>query len=511
MKITNQLYRNIFSKSIQYLFITTHLLIFLLCIFSFKIINAYKLYISNYNVFLLGISIISVLLGFKLSRYFKYNRKTVLALSAFLFFIQLFLIFHYYFYTDWDVQELLKNAIALSDKNFSELNNFYFSRYPNNILLTVFFSKIFTLFNGLLGQDFAYVFLLVIQSILNVLSGFLILKVTLLLTKSEKYAFFSYWLYLLILWISPWVVIPYSDSMGLIFPILMYYIYTHPKMHYILKSVLLSAIGIIGYSVKPQIAIMIIAIIMVSLLTQKIEMKPLIAAIIAIFVVSFPMFFAINRINSTAGFALDYEWEMTYHHFIKMGLNSETDGGYLSNDVGSSISIENKEERVIYNKQIIAQRIKNYGVTGLINHQAKKTLNNYNDGTFGWGLEGSFFEKIFPNDSYVAKITRSFYYSSGKLHLIFQGIVQSIWLSILFLVLGNVLIGREKMTREFLVLMTSLIGIFLFESIFESRSRYLYTFVPIYIVAATVGFQQMTQNFKKRSLKLKTGVKNEQK
>ena len=255
----------------------------------------------------------------------------------------------------------------------------------------MFFSKIFTLFNGLLGQDFAYVFLLVIQSILNILSGFLILKVTLLLTKSEKYAFFSYWLYLLILWISPWVVIPYSDSMGLIFPILMYYIYTHPKMHYILKSVLLSAIGIIGYSVKPQIAIMIIAIIMVSLLTQKIEMKPLIAAIIAIFVVSFPMFFAINRINSTAGFDLDYEWEMTYHHFIKMGLNSETDGGYLANDVGSSISIENKEERIIYNKQIIAQRIKDYGVTGLINHQAKKTLNNYNDGTFGWGLEGSFF------------------------------------------------------------------------------------------------------------------------
>lgn len=85
MKITNQLYRNIFSKSIQYLFITTHLLIFLLCIFSFKIINAYKLYISNYNVFLLGIGIISVLLGFKLSRHFKYNRKTVLALSAFLF------------------------------------------------------------------------------------------------------------------------------------------------------------------------------------------------------------------------------------------------------------------------------------------------------------------------------------------------------------------------------------------------------------------------------------------
>lgn len=240
-------------------------------------------------------------------------------------------------------------------------------------------------------------------------------------------------------------------------------------------------------------------------------MKPLIAAIIAIFVVSFPMFFAINRINSTAGFDLDYEWEMTYHHFIKMGLNSETDGGYLANDVNGSISIENKEERVIYNKQIIAQRIKDYGVTGLINHQAKKTLNNYNDGTFGWGLEGSFFEKIFPNDSYVAKITRSFYYSSGKLHLIFQGIVQSVWLSILFLVLGNVLIGREKMTREFLVLMTSLIGIFLFESIFESRSRYLYTFIPIYIVAATVGFQQMTQNFKKRALKLKTGVKNEQK
>ena len=68
-------------------------------------------------------------------------------------------------------------------------------------------------------------------------------------------------------------------------------------MHYILKSVLLSAIGIIGYSVKPQIAIMIIAIIMVSLLTQKIEMKPLIATIIAIFVNFAPL--ALSEVKSS--------------------------------------------------------------------------------------------------------------------------------------------------------------------------------------------------------------------
>ena len=48
MKITNQLYRNIFSKSIRYLFITTHLLIFLLCIFysiifDFSLLLLYRL------------------------------------------------------------------------------------------------------------------------------------------------------------------------------------------------------------------------------------------------------------------------------------------------------------------------------------------------------------------------------------------------------------------------------------------------------------------------------------
>ncbi|CVN97015.1 Uncharacterised protein [Streptococcus pneumoniae] len=36
MKITNQLYRNIFSKSIQYLFITTHLLISYFVFFRLK-------------------------------------------------------------------------------------------------------------------------------------------------------------------------------------------------------------------------------------------------------------------------------------------------------------------------------------------------------------------------------------------------------------------------------------------------------------------------------------------
>ena len=65
--------------------------------------------------------------------------------------------------------------------------------------------------------------------------------------------------------------------------------------------------------------------------------------------------------------------------------------------------------------------------------------------------------------------------------------MQGIWLLILSIVPLNIFRRNEPLDNYSKVIYLSLIGLFLFESIFEARSRYLYTYVPIFIVGAMLG------------------------
>ena len=65
--------------------------------------------------------------------------------------------------------------------------------------------------------------------------------------------------------------------------------------------------------------------------------------------------------------------------------------------------------------------------------------------------------------------------------------MQCAWLLILFLMIFISFYKQDENREYILVLQLCLIGFFIFESIFESRSRYAYTYVPIFIIVATAG------------------------
>ena len=58
-----------------------------------------------------------------------------------------------------------------------------------------------------------------------------------------------------------------------------------------------------------------------------------------------------------------------------------------------SVSVPTAKERTDVQMAVIKERLSVYGVTGLAAHLAKKTLTNYADGTFAWGIEGQFFRE----------------------------------------------------------------------------------------------------------------------
>ena len=124
---------------------------------------------------------------------------------------------------------------------------------------------------------------------------------------------------------------------------------------------------------------------------------------------------------------------------------------------------------------------------------------------------------ILPNGAYVfasetcaldvvgAKFVRDVYYCrewQGKYYDIFYVLELTVWLTTLFF--GMVGAFFEKRNRDLIVVaMLAIIGLTIFEQIFEARSRYLYIYVPIYILLAINGMSVLKVEICKRQIKIR--------
>ena len=66
-----------------------------------------------------------------------------------------------------------------------------------------------------------------------------------------------------------------------------------------------------------------------------------------------------------------------------------------------------------------------------------------------------------------------------------------LWLTIL--VLGIIATIRSEKDPLLAIVMLSLIGLTVFELLFEARARYLYTYAPLYILLASAGTQKICE------------------
>ena len=211
-----------------------------------------------------------------------------------------------------------------------------------------------------------------------------------------------------------------------------------------------------------------------------------------------PMNICFNKIYYLEGFRLNEDAKFGLSHFLMMGANKETNGIYYREDVWLSRSFKNQEERKKGNIKEFKRRIKSYGIKGYIIFISKKGMINYNDGTFAWSEEGTFYKKILPNPSKAEKIVRSIYYENGKLYPYYSSLMQIVWIGMLIIILKNsiVQVFNKETDYIYLVLALTIIGLTMFELIFEARARYLYTNLPIYILLAIYNKKGVKKNEK---------------
>ena len=392
-----------------------------------------------------------------------------------------------WFETGWD-------TATISQVFHPEALTHYLSVYPNQVFLYCAF-RVVAKIGLILGIQTSYLSL--------VLGGCLCVSLAVWFSAFSAKAVFGYavgYATLVVSFsfvgLSPWIMVPYSDAYGILCPSVVLFCYCvlgDTKA----KWLTISFFSVIGYFIKPTAIFALAAILVVELYFAftrrrgKGNGRGLRS-------------FAISALSLCLGIALAYgvsgamrhlspslddERAFSVTHFLMMGANTATNGVYYDSDVAFSQSYSSKAERQSANVQVWKDRLCDLGPAGIAKLTAKKTLCSFADGTFAWA-----FEEIFWVAEHGAnERIRSFYgigdFSSDEADAnakAFQCASQVAWLMLL---LGAGLgFTRKNVRKGELVAYLSLVALALFLAVFECRARYLYLYLPYFVMLGVAGW-----------------------
>ena len=448
---------------------------------------------------------------------------------------------HYAYRPGWDIDIVLKNIEYIMTNNTDKIMHGYYSRYANNLFLTYIFLNIYKL-SKVIGIYNGYFLLLFIQSIIFSVGGYLIYKIADMYFK-ERYKIYSVctWIiYMIIVGLSPHIVLTYSDGIGMFLSLVLTYIIFKLEDRKILKNkkeiirngilkailiLFFTNLTIISYYIKPQIIIIsiaygiiklinIIASIIKKYIIKSVENKNKIETniyyiiiILMIILTGYMTYTYIRKANNNMGINVDKEKRFNITHYAMLGWNTESKGVFTIKDENFSGKYEKIKDREKANIEELKKRISEMGIGGVINQIARKILTNYNDGTFSGVATFVYIRdeyRISGLDNNLSEFLKNVYYERGKYNQIYTQIMQCLWISILIF---NMFSYNDSKSRKIAIIILALIGLFLFETIFEARSRYIFVYVPLYIFIGVIGIKNVL-NWTSRKIKCMKNRKN---
>ncbi|MCI6639267.1 MAG: hypothetical protein MSH10_00495 [Pygmaiobacter massiliensis] len=404
-----------------------------------------------------------------------------------------------WFYTGWDVEIVTHTAQTLADfgmRQAMDENSWYYSIYPNNVFLTLILSFLFKAGNVFFSaQPYC---MLVLASILSVwISCYLGALCIYRLTESVPVTAFAVALETVLIAFSGWIVIPYTDTFGMLFPAVALACIVFIR-HKAWQAAAVTGITGIGSLIKPTILIFWIAYVIVCTinwlkhLQMKEKNKKQILCCVGAIIVAFAGVLAIKSYNPME-YYLNKEASLSITHYLMMGANEGWDGGYCQEDVDFSNEHLDRADRQKQNIEVFKARLKEMGPAGTVNLLLRKHLLNYNNGQFAWGYEGNFYKTENENTDALAVFLQQTYYRiwQDPKGQVFALIQQVVWLTVLVgatgLAFGN---NKQKYWSQVETVALTLLGITMFLLIFECRSRYLYLFTPLFVCMFAVGMQR---------------------
>lgn len=438
---------------------------------------------------LINLLIAGVIIGFILfikPINFKFNKITYIVLFFVVLVIQMYIFSSIMFKTGWDSMFILDDATALRDGYIDLISFDYYEIYPNNTLLFAIYYGIacFLKVFGITAKKYVILNIVLINSVISNIACLLVYRIVSKHTNNTL-ALISYILSIILIALCPWNVVCYSDELALIIPVLVLYIYDFVDNKYI-KVIAVSLLCFLGYSLKPQSIIVVIAIIIINILNiNRKNLKELICKLVIGLLIVFICSLIKDNAIRQLGFTKDSNKELGLSHFVMMGLNRDSYGAYNQMDADSSINCETKYDRNNYNLKLINQRLDSFdNVFDYIDFVSKKIVVTFNDGSFSWGKEGDFYVKDYSFNLPLSNVLKEYFYNDGSMYHIYVNLVQVMWFIVLIGCMFAVFV-KDKEDVIF-VLITSLVGVVLFQLIFETRARYLYVNLPLFLIMSMI-------------------------
>lgn len=413
----------------------------------------------------------------------------VVSLTAVLLILQLTIFYGCMFYTCWDVSVL--TAIDSFDANAG-----YYSRYPNQLFLGGLFIRLGEL-GYALGVGNHYLFLAVIGSVgvaLSVLMTAFIAQAI----GGDGVGYASFAAVGLLGGLSPWILVPYSDAYGMFWVTLSMFAFVCLKNRNVAWFLTVFS-TIIGYAIKPTAIFILVAIVLVKALqlVRALRTDPLArtrskelfakrsASILAAFLLGACCMAAVKPHPS----GLNEEEALPFSHYLMMGANAEAGGGYAQEDVDYSFSFATYEERDEADRARWVERMADLGFSGALELWMEKSLSNYGDGSFSWGVEGGFFAL---DKTGRIELLKDFYGIGDEREKIFKEPFQAVWFAVLF---GIVLFCflRRTYGEDEAIITIALLLLSGFLLLFECRARYLFLYLPCFIILGALGWRAFSE------------------
>lgn len=428
----------------------------------------------------------------------------MLILGGVFIFFQLLCLIVFEVEPSWDFGVVYRTAQSLAlGKPLEE--NFYFEYFPYNVNLTIVLSAIMRVTKSI--HTSAYLLNIVAIDISIIAGGIYCWFIF-----SPLVAFYYSLISLLTTPLYFYVPIVYSDTIAMPFPIFTLAIiaFADRKLSGWMKNLAYICSGIcsaIGFLIKATTGVVIVAWILtrgfalVEALIKLLKRKelgdiykystPLVLTTFAFILIS--MFGSSFLHKHFWPETLVSEKQIPMLHMVQMGLSKHVSegggswgwGGFNDDDYARMANLNNRKERLVSIKETIKQRLNDFGLLGYLRFLTKKLEWTWADGTFYAP------EKLRRKPLVTSSLHKFILYTpeqTNKFYLAFSQIIHAFKLLIIVFSVLVFIFGKEEDKKyHFGLMISSMLFILLFFLLWETRSRYLVSMIPIINIVVAVG------------------------
>ena len=369
----------------------------------------------------------------------------------------------------------------------------YMVKYQNNFAILFILSFLYRMSYLLTGSISVY-----LPVIINTLAINLSVILTVFLSRKllgDRKAFFVLFLCVIFAPFYTYTVYYYTDSLSIPLVVGSIYLFVYAvgcdkRWRKYIMTALCGGMIFLGFEIKGSIFIILVAILIYTVL--KLSLKR--AAVLALtFLFGFFVFAGIYTTafnqSKIVTKEMSEKYQYPYTHWIMMGLNGY--GQYKSEDSRYTHSFSNKELKKEANIEKIKHRLEKFGVNGTIKHLAKKSVWTWQDGTY---YISHHIEKPLHKN-----ILHDFVLKNGPNHFIFYAYSCAFQLYLILMMIISSFKAIRNPKPDFMTLLRLIVfGAFLFFLIWETRSRYLYNFTPLFIILSVDGLSYICKGISKK-------------